>query len=69
MKLRPLQDRVIVKQSEAETKTASGIGVASVVKAPAHSFSLVTGTGVASVARTASKTLSQLRSRRPRGSC
>jgi hypothetical protein len=25
MKLRPLQDRVIVKQSEAETKTASGI--------------------------------------------
>src|SRR6476660_102363 len=24
-KLRPLQDRVIVKQSEAETKTASGI--------------------------------------------
>jgi len=25
MKLRPLQDRVIVRQSEAETKTASGI--------------------------------------------
>ena len=25
MKLRPLSDRVIVKQSEAETKTASGI--------------------------------------------
>jgi chaperonin GroES len=25
MKLRPLQDRVIVKQSEAEEKTASGI--------------------------------------------
>jgi chaperonin GroES len=25
MKLRPLADRVIVKQSEAETKTASGI--------------------------------------------
>jgi chaperonin GroES len=25
MKLKPLQDRVIVKQSEAETKTASGI--------------------------------------------
>ena len=25
MKLRPLQDRVIVKQSEAETKTKSGI--------------------------------------------
>jgi chaperonin GroES len=25
MKLRPLQDRVIVKQTEAETKTASGI--------------------------------------------
>jgi len=25
MKLRPLQDRVIVKQAEAETKTASGI--------------------------------------------
>ncbi len=25
MKLRPLQDRVIVKPSEAETKTASGI--------------------------------------------
>ncbi len=25
MKLRPLQDRVIVKQSEAEDKTASGI--------------------------------------------
>ncbi len=25
IKLRPLQDRVIVKQSEAETKTASGI--------------------------------------------
>jgi chaperonin GroES len=25
MKLRPLQDRVIVKQSDAETKTASGI--------------------------------------------
>jgi chaperonin GroES len=25
MKLRPLQDRVIVKQSEAETKTVSGI--------------------------------------------
>lgn len=25
MKLKPLQDRVIVKQSEAETRTASGI--------------------------------------------
>lgn len=25
MKLRPLQDRVIVRQSEAETKTATGI--------------------------------------------
>lgn len=25
MKLKPLQDRVIVKQTEAETKTASGI--------------------------------------------
>jgi chaperonin GroES len=25
MKLRPLQDRVIVRQSEAESKTASGI--------------------------------------------
>ena len=32
MKLRPLSDRVIVKQSEAETKTASGIVLPDIAK-------------------------------------
>jgi chaperonin GroES len=46
MKLRPLQDRVIVRQSEAETKTASGIVLPDTAKAkPTKGKVIATGPG------------------------
>jgi len=47
MKIRPLHDRVIVKRSDAETKTASGIIIPDTAKEkPQEGVVIAVGTGI-----------------------